>query len=66
MINDKISTIKEYPYVLSDFVTFSGKFHNYSIRNRLLIGLQNRGASFVSSYKDWQDKGYHVNKGEHI
>ena len=41
------------------------KFHQYSVRNRILIMMQNPGATQVASYKTWQKLGRHVKRGEH-
>ncbi len=41
------------------------KFHNYSVRNQLLIRLQNPTASLVMGYKQWQNNfERNVKKGE--
>lgn len=50
-------TIKEHLKVMSNF-------HNYSIRNMILIDKQFRGAQAVGSFKFWKDKGVSVKKGE--
>lgn len=40
------------------------KFHNYSFNNQWLISHQMPGATKVSSFKNWQELGRQVNKGE--
>jgi len=40
------------------------RFHNYSFNNQWLIAHQMPGASKVSSFKNWQEMGRQVNKGE--
>jgi hypothetical protein len=52
------------PENLKEYLSFMGKFHNYSLRNSILIDKQFRGAEAVGSYKFWKDQGYSVNKGE--
>jgi antirestriction protein ArdC len=49
---------------MSDYLSFLGTFHNYSINNVFLIMLQNSGASLVKGYKAWQEVGRQVRKGE--
>jgi N-terminal domain of anti-restriction factor ArdC len=40
------------------------KFHNYSVNNTIMIGLQNPNATMVKGFKGWQELGRTVNKGE--
>lgn len=40
------------------------RFHGYSPRNRLLIALQNSGATYVAGYRKWQTMGRQVQKGQ--
>lgn len=46
------------------YLDFKAKFHNYSFGNSILIALQRPGATFVKGYRQWQEMGYHVKKGE--
>lgn len=46
------------------FETFSGYFAKYSIRNQMLIFMQNPNATGVAGYRAWQDQGRQVKKGE--
>lgn len=55
---------KEDPAVLAEALAFRGKFHQYSMRNTALIYKQNPSASFVTSIRTWNGKGYRVKKGE--
>ncbi|MBY0214523.1 ImmA/IrrE family metallo-endopeptidase [Priestia aryabhattai] len=49
---------------LKDYLSFMGKFYQYSMLNSALIQKQFRGAQAVGSFKFWKDKGFSVNKGE--
>lgn len=46
------------------FETFSGYFSKYSIRNQMLIFMQNPNATGVAGYRAWQAEGRQVKKGE--
>ena len=49
-----------------EYLTFMGKFHNYSANNILLIMLQRPDASLVAGYEAWRTKfKRQVRKGEH-
>lgn len=49
----------------AEYLKTMSKFHQYSINNQLLIGLQRPDASFVAGYKAWQTKfGRQVKRGE--
>lgn len=52
------------PEMIVEFIQFGQQFHQYSLRNRLLINKQMSHASFVASFNEWKQKGYQVNKGE--
>lgn len=52
------------PEQLKELAIYMGKFHNYSLRNTLLIQEQFKGALAVGSYAFWKEKGFVVNKGE--
>lgn len=62
---DIANNFKENPDTLIEFAKFNNKFYQYSPRNTMLIYQQNRGAMFCSSFKDFNDMGYSVKKGEH-
>lgn len=48
-----------------EFLGVSAKFHHYSLRNQLLIAMQNPAASRVAGFKAWQkDFGRYVKQGE--
>lgn len=47
-----------------ELLDFRMNFHQYSMRNTLLIYMQNPFAQFVGSYKKMQELGYQVQKGE--
>lgn len=40
------------------------KFHNYSLNNSILIMIQRPEATMVRGYRQWQELGRNVNKGE--
>jgi len=52
------------PEDLKEYLSFMGKFHQYSLSNTQLIQQQFMGAQAVGSFKFWKDKGFSVNKGE--
>jgi hypothetical protein len=49
---------------LTDYLTFSSRFHRYSRRNQQLIFEQCPAATRVASYVKWKEEGYHVRKME--
>lgn len=55
---------KENPETIADYLQFSQRFYEYSVKNTELIYQQNRGATFVKSYADWKKEGVSVKKGE--
>lgn len=63
-MNNKIESYKNDPKEEIKFLQFINKFNDYSIRNCALIESQRPGAIGVSSYKDHEKNGYHVQKGE--
>lgn len=63
-INEALDSYIENPSLMAELYSFYKQFHNYSLRNQLLIKNQYKGSIQVSSYKNWQEKGYHVQKGE--
>lgn len=40
------------------------KFHNYSLNNSILIMIQRPNATMVKGFRQWQELGRNVNKGE--
>lgn len=56
----EINDIFENPKKFKKWITTSLKFRNYSIFNRMLISLQDPDASYVATYKQWQDLGFKV------
>lgn len=53
------------PQDIIEFLEFQSKFHNYSIRNQMLIFNQNPHAIFCASFKQHKKQGHIVKKGEH-
>jgi antirestriction protein ArdC len=47
------------------FLDFARSFHTYSLNNLLLILAQNPDATLVAGFRQWQNKGRQVRKGEH-
>ncbi|QSX23552.1 ImmA/IrrE family metallo-endopeptidase (plasmid) [Priestia megaterium] len=52
------------PEDLKEYLSFMGKFHQYSLSNTQLIQQQFMGAQAVGSFAFWKEKGFSVNKGE--
>ena len=52
------------PDALADFLRFRALFHDYSLRNTLLIQQQRPGSRFCMGFKAWQHHGRKVKKGE--
>lgn len=46
------------------YLDFVGQFHNYSFHNALLIMVQHPTATQVAGFKQWQERGRSVRKGE--
>lgn len=63
-INDELDAYIENPTLMAELYSFHKQFHQYSLRNQIFIKNQYRGSIQVSSYKNWQEKGYQVQKGE--
>lgn len=55
-IVDLAESYKVEPKKIADLVAFSSRFYNYSFRNKALIFIQNPAATFVASYKRWNDE----------
>lgn len=60
-----LDTYRENPEKIAEMLEFSSKFYNYSLNNSILISKQNPYSTYVASFQDWKDKGYHVKKGQH-
>ncbi|WP_159458174.1 MULTISPECIES: ArdC family protein [Listeria] len=52
------------PDKMKELLQFMSTFHTYSANNQLLIQTQYPGATCVASYKQFQDRGFSVQKGE--
>lgn len=48
------------PARLAEYLAFSSRFYTYSARNRAMLYMQNRGATFVASRTNWRKMGYAV------
>ena len=59
-ILDLYNSFRENPARIKEYLEFSTRFYGYSYRNRMLIYMQNRGATFVASKRGWAEKGYKV------
>lgn len=46
------------------YLDHAAKFHNYSFQNSLLILMQHPTATRAAGYKQWQERGRQVRKGE--
>ena len=65
---DKLIDAIESDEITTDVKAFwdtMSKFHNYSLRNQILIAIQSPNATRVAGYKTWQKMGRQVRKGEH-
>lgn len=62
---DFAENFKQNPQDIAEYLRFSSQFYNYSSRNSMLIRSQNPGAVFCNSYKQYQDMGLQIKKGEH-
>lgn len=62
---DLAESFKQNPQDFAEYLRFSSQFYNYSSRNSMLIRSQNPGAVFCNSYKQYQDMGLQIKKGEH-
>lgn len=49
---------------LQEHLRFLSQFHNFSVRNSMLIDKQFKGAKAVGSFAFWRSKGVSVKKGE--
>lgn len=59
-----INNFENSPENIIEYLKFNSKFHQYSIKNTMLIYEQNEFAQFCASYKAFQNMGYHVQKGQ--
>lgn len=48
----------------AEYLKFFSGFHHYSVRNTILIMMQNPAATLCASYDAWGKKGRHVKRGE--
>jgi len=63
-MNENIKNYKTNPKDELDLLNYIKQFNNYSIRNISLIQGQYQGGYGVASYKQHQNNGYQVQKGE--
>ncbi|WP_088816447.1 ArdC-like ssDNA-binding domain-containing protein [Listeria goaensis] len=52
------------PAKVKELLQFMSTFYKYSAKNQFLIQSQYPGATCVASYKQFKDRGFHVQKGE--
>jgi len=50
---------------LVEYLRAMGRFHKYSLANTMLIHFQKPDATHVAGYRNWQNLGRYVKKGEH-
>lgn len=60
--NKEMETIFHNPKTFQHWIKTSLNFRHYSLYNRCLITLQDPDATYVATYKQWQDKGFRVIK----
>lgn len=53
------------PALMAEALEFGEKFHNYSVKNQMLIYAQNPHAQYVASFNKWNELGSKITKGEH-
>ncbi|TCI24813.1 ImmA/IrrE family metallo-endopeptidase [Exiguobacterium sp. SH5S13] len=63
-MGQQIDSYFESPEKIREHLQFLGKFHQYSMRNAVLIESQFPGAVAVGSYPFWEKQGAQVQKGE--
>lgn len=63
-IDDIVKSYEQNPELIAEYLAFRSNFYNYSVRNALLIHLQNPYSTFTASFTKWKDLGYSVKKGE--
>jgi len=63
-MNESIKAYQNDPKEEMELLRYLRQFRKYSVRNTSLIQNQYEGAVGVASYKQHQDKGYQVQKGE--
>ncbi|MEQ8838664.1 MAG: ArdC-like ssDNA-binding domain-containing protein, partial [Lacipirellulaceae bacterium] len=61
-LNDALS--RGQSETLTKYLAFTAKFHNYSLRNCLLIAAQKPDATHVAGYQKWKQLGRQVKRGE--
>jgi len=49
---------------LQEYLTFTSRFHRYSLHNQFLIFMQRLEATHVAGYKAWEKLGHQVKRGE--
>jgi antirestriction protein ArdC len=49
---------------VATYLAAMGRFHRYSVGNRILIGMQRPEATYVAGYRTWQELGRQVRRGE--
>lgn len=65
LIKDTVMSYVESPERMMEFLEFQSRFYQYSIRNTILIQLQNHGARFCQQAKAWNREGHMILKGQH-
>ena len=66
LTEEAIHSIRHYtqdPKDLKELADFMAQFHQYSMKNQLLIQSQYKGATAVAGFQQFKRLGYHVNKG---
>lgn len=62
--NKEVENYFRSPEDMKEYLSFMGKFYNYSMRNSILIQKQFPGAQAVGSFAFWKGQGFSVQKGE--
>lgn len=64
MLKNLTDTWQENPERIAEVLEFGSRVYQYSARNNLLIYAQNPHATYVQSFKAWNEMGASVKKGE--
>ena len=62
-IEDEVEKLRD-PEQWKQMLDFMSKFHNYSFGNQRLIEAQYPGAQLTAGFRQWQQRGRQVRKGE--
>lgn len=64
VLEQGLEDVREDPETLAAYLRFRAHFRSYSIQNTLMIRQQRPSARYVMGYRQWQQNGRQVMKGE--